>query len=189
MHTFDRGFANAAYQWTVNQLLNHFRLIERSISIHAPAVYTPNLLLPSAFSDYFTPIANAFFTAKAHFIQIPRTAGAYSWAFNDNFQWTDEINMNQDQRKNIDLLTYWSKGVSWNMYIECVAIINTKNELNLFVGSIVDGVTTHLPIFSLPADPKNFTKAIETTAQDLINKIFEQELCILIEVFHRKNIN
>jgi hypothetical protein len=88
----------------------------------------------------------------------------------------------------VDLLSCSHKTDSWNIDIECLAIMNAEQQLKLLVGSVVEGVIIQLPVYILSINTDEFMNPVEENIQKIINEAFERELRTLIEVFHHKNI-
>jgi serine/threonine protein kinase len=203
---FDRGFADATHQWTVDQLLCHLNIMcnyldtdivnsDQSLNLLSDLIFSSK---SASLFDQFSPAAHMFERAKKYFVEKSSSASIiYHWGTSTKFSWINELAVHQ--RTNVDLLHYYDRDFKMQaIEIYCVAKMDEKMGINMFVGSIINGINLQLPVYTLTVQERNkIFKSITTEAemvsfhdpklQDPFNEIFVEELHTLICISRQKN--
>ena len=154
LDVFDRGFADASHQWTIDQLLCHLTVMCSCLdegTARNDQMLDPisDLILSSkasTFLDQFSLAAHIFETAKNHFVEKVRSPTVIChWDATNKFCWVNELAAYQ--RNHVDLLHYYDGSRNmWTIEVYCLAKIDGKRNTNMFVGSIVNGINIQLPV-------------------------------------------
>ncbi|CAF4284663.1 unnamed protein product, partial [Adineta steineri] len=157
MSTFDKGFENAEYQWTIEQLQYRLESIlhllhpktmpfdqqlsdatKRLVSFESATAVSN--LFPIEFK--FHNISLAYESAKAKFIAQHSSC---SW-YDGHCHWS-EYQQNMTERKNHDLLSYQQKKKNWMLIIVCSVHLDDNGKIfTLAIGSNFNGVYVELPL-------------------------------------------
>ena len=181
--TFDRGFENAADQWTVEQLeyrleAIHYILGQNTISRDQQLSNATKAMLSfesaTALSEtysmkLFNKVSVAFEFAKRQFIERHPSC---SW-YDGHCHW---LQYRQDitERKNFDVLSYQQSKQYWMLITICSVNFDDNGKIiTLAIGSDFNGVYVELPLGQYsPNDLDNIN----------IEHEFERELFNLIQV-------
>ncbi|CAF0935027.1 unnamed protein product [Adineta steineri] len=154
--TFDRGFENAEYQWTIEQLeyrLESIRHIldqnmisldqQLSNATKSLLLFEPIRVLSSLCTiKIFSKVSDAFESAKTKFVV---EHSAYSW-YDGKCYWLDN-RQNMIERKNFDVLCYQQKRQSWKLIFICSVHFNENGDIvTLTVGTDINGMYIELPL-------------------------------------------
>ncbi|CAF1200235.1 unnamed protein product [Rotaria sordida] len=163
MTTFDKGFENAEYQWTVEQL--EYRL--HSI---CHILEHENISLDLQFNNA-AKISCAFEFAKAIFIEKHPSCSWY-----DGYCHWLEYRQDMTERKNYDLLTYRQNKQSWMLIIVCSLHFNENGDIiTLTIGSDFNRVYVELPLGQYAPDDLNNLNIQVEFERELINLL--QAIC------------
>ncbi|CAF0877998.1 unnamed protein product [Adineta steineri] len=154
--TFDRGFENAEYQWTIEQL--EYRLesirhildqnmisLDQQLSDATKSLlsFEPIRVLSSLCTiKIFSKVSDAFESAKIKFVV---EHSAYSW-YDGKCYWLDN-RQNMIERKSFDVLCYQQKRQSWKLIFICSVHFNENGDIvTLTVGTDINGMYIELPV-------------------------------------------
>ncbi|CAF4543795.1 unnamed protein product, partial [Rotaria sp. Silwood2] len=183
MTTFDKGFENAEYQWTVEQLeyrLESIRhILEQSTipldqqlsnATRSLLALEPATALLNQYSiKIFHKVSVAFESAKAKFIARHSPC---SW-YDGHCCWL-QYRQDMTERKNYDVLSYQQNKQQWMLIIICsVHFDENGDRITLSIGSDFNGVYIELPLGQYaPSELDSLNIEIE----------FERELINLLQV-------
>lgn len=202
MHVFDRGFANATDQWSVQQLFHHlksmYNLLENTANQSQLVLALPPMTRPPNLHDSFRSAANVFNAAKIYFVAKSCSEARFvHWTSKKAFCWIDETIIGQ--RTNVDFLHYYDQECNnWTIQVYSTAKIDEEMNINLFVGSIIDDIPIQLPVYKISRPEATtissnqacvWSQSVQSTDglyEDRVNKIYEEELRTLIDRFPRK---
>ncbi|CAF1225861.1 unnamed protein product [Rotaria sp. Silwood1] len=183
MTTFDKGFENAEYQWTVEQLeyrLESIRHILEESTIPFDqqlsnatrsllALESATALLSQYSIKIFYKVSVAFESAKAKFIARPPSC---SW-YDGHCYWL-QYRQDMTERQNYDILSYHQNKQQWMLIIICsVHFDENGDRITLLIGSDFNGIYIELPLGQYaPIELDSLNIEVE----------FERELINLLQV-------